>query len=187
MIEIELKFQINSEDIVGIHNKLRDLGFFISKQRVHEMNMMYDNKSELMQKTNGRIRIRKSGNDIEFAYKKPLDQGHIKKEIEYEVTVSDLPNLTQIIEMMEFYPTTSYERYRAEYVKDGVKVTLDEYPFSSFVEIEGDEEDIVEVSNQLGFDISSNLKDPCDTLFRRWREDRGLAFKPHMNFDDYDK
>lgn len=109
-----------------------------------------------------------------------------KTEIEYEVDVSDFDTTEKILEMMEFTPTTSYERYRTVLV-GAVKITIDEYPFSSFIEIEGEKKNIKKVALHLGFDLKDNLIDPCDTLFQKWRAKRGLSFKPHMMFEDYDK
>ena len=87
---------------------------------------------------------------------------------------------------MEFTPTTSYERYRTT-LTNKVKATIDEYPFTTFLEIEGDEDEIKRVAGELKLDLKDNLTDPCDTLFQKWRKKMGLDFKPHMLFDDYDK
>lgn len=189
MIEIELKFQIEKKGIRKIVESLKNLGYVLKIQRIYEKTVMYDNHQGIMQTTDGRIRLRVSGEKYELCYKKPITRDEIKMEIEYEVGVSDFDMTEKILEMMEFAPTTSYERYRTVLVSaDGaVKITIDEYPFSSFIEIEGGKENIKEVALDLGFDLKDNLTDPCDTLFQRWRKERGLPFKPHMLFNDYNK
>ncbi len=75
---------------------------------------MYDSPSQIMQITDGRIRLRKSGEDTILTYKKPLSRKGIKKEIEYETKVSDFNIMEKIFGMMEFTKTTSYERYRTK-------------------------------------------------------------------------
>lgn len=186
MIEIELKFQIEKKDIRKIIESLKNLGYVLEIQRIYEKTVMYDNPQGVMQTTNGRIRLRASGKKYELCYKKPIPREGIKTEIEYEIEVSDFETTEKILEMMEFTPTTSYERHRTVLV-GAVKITIDEYPFSSFIEIEGEEEDIKKVALDLGFNIKDNLTDPCDTLFQKWRKEQGLPFKPHMLFKDYDK
>ena len=185
MIEVELKFGVN--DLNGLVEKIIGAEFKETRPRIYELSVMYDNPDGLMQKTDGRIRLRQSGDRIEFAYKKPISREGIKKEVEYQVIVSDLLNLQEILREIEFVPVSSYERYRTEYLLDDVKITLDEYPFASFVEIEGEEKDIVEVAGRLDFRLADNLTDSCDTLFTKWREQKGLAPKLHMKFDDYDR
>lgn len=143
---------------------------------------MFDNKDGLMQKTDGRIRVRKSGREVEFCYKKPILRQGVKKEIEYEIVASSYDNLIKIISKMGFKKTTSYERYRTPYEKNKVKVTIDEYPFAVFVEIEGEEKKIAKVAKELGFDKKDNLTDSCDSLFIKWRAKRGLKPTNDMKF-----
>jgi hypothetical protein len=69
----------------------------------------------------------------------------------------------------------------------GSKVEIDENPFSNFIEIEGDENDVKGIALDLGFDLVEALTKPCDTLFNEWRKGQGLSFSLHMRFDDYDK
>lgn len=185
--EVELKFIIANKDEEKVFEKLALLGHQISRPRTYELSVMYDNPAGLMQKTDGRIRLRQSGDRIEFAYKKPITREGVKQEIEYEVEVSALEPLQKILKEMEFVPTTSYERYRTEFCKDKLKITLDEYPFSTFLEIEGDEDGIIKVASDLGFDLANNLTDSCDTLFTKWRVARGLSPISHMRFDDHQR
>ena len=126
-IEVELKFEINKNEIDSFDKRLKELGFIFLK-RVYELNVMYDNPSSIMQITDGRIRLRKSGKDTILTYKKPLSREGIKKEIEYETKVSDFDIMEKILEMMEFTKTTSYERYRSYFHKKNVEVMIDEFP-----------------------------------------------------------
>ena len=187
MIEIELKFLINQTQISDLSTKLVGIGFVLNKPRTYEISIMYDNERGTMQHTDGRIRLRRSVDRVELAYKKPLSREKIKKEIEDQIVVSSFEETQKILEAMGFFPTTSYERYRTEYVLDKTKITFDEYPFVSFIEIEGEEKDIVEWANQLDLKLANNLTDSCDTLFTKWRGQKGLSPKPHMKFDDYDR
>ncbi len=123
MVEIEYKFTV--EDIADTITGLEGLKAKLVKPRTYELSVMYDNSAGLMQKTDGRIRVRQSGEVVEFCYKKPLIREGVKHEIEHQVEVDQLDPLLKILEAMEFSPTTSYERHRTEYELLGVKVTLD--------------------------------------------------------------
>lgn len=184
--EIELKFKI--DNISSIKKGLENLGYILSRPRVYELSVMYDNPEKIMQISDGRIRLRQSGDRVELAYKKPITREGIKQEIEYEVVVSDLNQIQKILGAMEYHPTTSYERHRTEYKNNsGTKITIDEYPFATFIEIEGEKEKIVKDALGLNLEMANNLTDSCDTLFAKWRNDKNLSFTPHMRFDDYQR
>jgi adenylate cyclase class 2 len=185
MMEVELKFQI--VDFQNLLKKIEKEKFKMTMPETHELSIMYDNGEGLMHKTDGRIRVRKSGDKIEFCYKKPITREGVKKEIEYEVVVSDFDNLTKIISEMGFASTTSYERYRTEFFKEKIKITLDRYPFANFIEIEGNEDDIWEVAKKLDLKKENNLTQSCDTLFTKWRESKSLKPIAHMKFENFDK
>lgn len=189
MIEIELKFRIQTENIRELTRLLKHNNFSLRIQRTYEKTVMYDNPYLVMQTTNGRIRLRLSGSRCELSYKRPLARSGVKKEIEYEVRVSDFEVAEKILEMMEFWPVTSYERYRTVFTSKngGVKVAIDEYPFAVFFEIEGKKKNIKRLACKLGFSLKDNLIDPCDTLFQKWRVARSLPFKSHMLFKNYEE
>lgn len=188
MIEIEFKFEIDRKQIKRLRDKLILLGF-IKGKRVYEKTVMYDNPSRIMQVTDGRVRLRQTGDESEFSYKKPLTREGIKKEIEYEVVVSDFETTEKILEKLDFSPVSSYERFRTTMFdkKMIVKVTLDEFPFANFLEIEGPEKEITALVQVLGFSIKDNTTMSCDSLFQEWRGKKSLPFKPHLLFTDFDK
>lgn len=187
-IELEYKFWVKDKKnlIKALDDKTSN-----KKARQYQSNVMFDNLSDLMQITNGRIRVRALGDtgNKTLTYKKPLPpKNGAKREIEYEISFQDLKGqIEEILEAMEFKPTTSYERYQTSWGINGVQVTLDEYPFADIIEIEGEKDAIEHLAQELGFNIKESLTKPVDTLFQEWRKERDLPFKPHMRFNDFDK
>lgn len=193
-IEIEYKFKIESDDnknskieLINTLNKIAEKSY----DREYQSNIMYDNKDNLMQKTNGRIRLRYLGNtgNKVLTYKKPLKSiNGAKREIEYEINFNDnQEQIEKILNAMEFHITTSYERYRTEWKLNNTHITLDEYPFANFIEIEGEQKEIEKVAKILKLDIKKAIDKPVDTLFQDWRKEHNLPFKEQMRFEDYDK
>ncbi len=189
-IEIEYKFFIKQKN-----NIIKILNAFKKPEYVHQFQRtsMYDNKDKLMQKTNGRIRIRefkrKDGLYKSLSYKKPLlNKLKAKREIEYEIFFpDDKENIEKIIKEMGFSLVSSYERYQTLWLIDKTKITLDEYPFVDVLEIEGNLEEINKMASRLDLNIKESLSDPIDTLFTKWREKKGLKFTPFMTFETFDK
>jgi adenylate cyclase class 2 len=95
-------------------------------------------------------------------------------------------DIERILEAMEFVAVSSYERYQTKWEVDGVVVTIDEYPFGVFVELEGNLSMIAELAERLAFDVDEALVEAIDTLFTEWRRNRGLEFKAEMRFEDFD-
>lgn len=184
MVEVELKFEIAPTIKTLLPARLKRLGFKKFQDHVFEKTVMYDNNDHLMQTSDGRLRLRSNGKTVELSYKKPLSRKGIKREIEYETEVADQTMMEKILKAAGFHPTTSYERYRTLWIKNNIKVTIDEYPFATFLEIEGDQSTIKQVAVELGFDLKNNLTDSCDTLFTKWRIAHGLTPTPHMVFDE---
>lgn len=186
-LEVEYRFKVyDKKRLIKLLNSL------IKKpvKRVYELSVMFDNPHGLMQTTNGRVRVRTIGRFKKvFTYKKPVKTNKsVNKELEYEVEFRDENNqIEKILNAMEFDPTTSYERYRTEWKVNKSTIMLDEYPFADLLEIEGPEKDIISLSKKFGFNPRGGLTKACDTLFQEWRKERGLPFKPHMRFNDFDK
>ncbi len=188
MIEIEYKFLVkNKKALIKALNERGKLSY----KREYQSNVMFDNADGLMQKTDGRIRLRvlgESGKKV-LTYKKPLlSKNGAKREIEHEIEFIDSNNrIEKILKAMEFMPTTSYERYRTEWRIKDIHITLDEYPYSNFIEIEGAKKEIEQIAKEFGFNPKSGLTSPADTLFQYWRKARGLGFKSHMRFNDFNE
>lgn len=191
MLEVELKFEIERKRIPSYINSLLKQGFSKTSERILEKTAMFDNQENLMQKTNGRLRLRLAGHNCELSYKRPIGSGKIKKEIEYEVSVSSCRVVRKILKEMGYHPTTFYERYRATFknADTKIKVTLDEFPFATYLEIETDKDErkVWKLSQSLGLDRRDNLVEPCDTLFTQWRISRNLKPRPDLLFRTYDR
>lgn len=195
-IEVEYKFAIKNrvqlEEVVGtLDYEVDSHEGYSKKPRTYEKNVMYDNLGKSIYPDDARLRVRTKGEDGAkvFTYKKPLPpENGAKREIEYEIKFDDSSEqIEKILEAVYFEPKSSYERYRTEWVIGNVHVTLDEYPFGDFVEIEGEQSLIEAIAEDLGFKLEDGLTKPADTLFQEWRKERGLPFAEHMTFDSYDK
>ena len=186
-IETELKFKIDSNQI----KKITDNPDVVVEKEVYQKTVMFDNADKLMEHTDGRIRLRQQGNKISLSYKRPLPSvGNEKKEVELETEVGNFEVMSNILRTMGYAPTTSYEKYTTFFKLKGqpeIHIEIQKYPFETFLEIEGNKEEIEKTAKQLGFDVKDALVKPADTLFTEWRVVKGLPFKPHMTFKDYDK
>jgi adenylate cyclase class IV len=75
-MEIELKFVLNETPEMFIKR------FDNTGNRIYQKTVMFDNEQGLMQKTNGRVRLRQTGESVSLSYKLPISSETVKKEIE---------------------------------------------------------------------------------------------------------
>jgi predicted adenylyl cyclase CyaB len=185
-IEIELKFELNTDEV----GRIKDNSKITTLKECYQQTVMFDNADKIMERTDGRIRLRQHGDKITISYKKPLpSDGNHKKEIELETVVGNFDVMKNILKMMEYYPTTSYEKYTThlKFKDSNTELEIQKYPFATFLEIEGEKEEIERVAKELGLVTKFATKKPVDTLFCEWREKKGLPDKNYMRFSDYDR
>lgn len=120
-IEVEYKFRVeDKKSLISTLNKT----FKQTKNHEYQSNIMFDNPKQLMQKTDERIRVRTKGHKREktLTYKKPLTSIEgAKREIEYEIDFIDTTSqIEKILSVMEFDPTTSYERHQSKWLSDSI-------------------------------------------------------------------
>jgi adenylate cyclase class 2 len=186
MIEHEYKFLVDEPALWA--DRLIRIGFKATHPRALESTVMFDNPSGFMQETNGRVRLRSDGMSSRLSYKLPLEAiGGMKREVEHETGVESGAQAAAVLAGMGFEPVSSYERYRTSWRRGGVKADLDEFPFASYLELEGEPEDILAAAQEIELDPGQSTAEPCDTLFRLWREARGLSATTHMRFEDFDR
>ena len=130
-IEIELKFEVDEEFAAELHRRY-SFGDYL-----YQLTVMFDKENEL-QGVDARLRLRKTGELVTLDYKKPLSRFGVKQELEKTIRVDSFENAEAILRLLNYFPVSSYEKYRARKEIDGQEVAIDKYPFAVFVEIEGE-------------------------------------------------
>lgn len=195
MIEKEYKLPVS--DISLLASRLRLLGAD-EGPRNHELTVMYDNESQLMERIDGRIRLRTitspSGEEkITLSFKKPLVREGIKQEIEHETVVNDKKAMQSILEAMGFNEVSSYERFRTNFTYNValigqtsglVEIDIDEFPFGNFVEVEGEDISLMKaVLLQLELDPENHIGQSYDGLYQSIEREKGNIPNTHIRFE----
>lgn len=146
-IETEAKFR--ATDFLQIRKKLKALG----ATRISggfEHNIAFDDKDGTLRNTDRLMRIRKDKKTT-LAYKGPKLAHDLKSREEIEVEVSDFDDAKTILIRLGFTNMLVYDKRRETWALKGAEVMLDELPFGMFVEVEGDEKDVLSLAQSLGF------------------------------------
>jgi adenylate cyclase class 2 len=148
MIERELKFQV--EGFGPLRQKLLHMGAEHSPA-CFEDNIVFDDNAENLRQEEKLLRLRKSG-AVTMTFKKPVDRSRFKIMEEYEIEVSDFEEAGKILNALGYRKVFRYQKRREAFTVPGCHVLLDETPIGNVIEIEGSEEQIVELCMKLGLD-----------------------------------
>ena len=138
-LEVEVKFLV--KDLEAVRRRLAALGATISKPRLFERNVRYDNVWDGLGRKGQLLRLRQD-DDARLTFKglppEPVaSEARVREEL--EVTVSDFATMERLLERIGFMPRQIYEKYRETWQAGEVEAVLDELPFGDFVELEGPE------------------------------------------------
>ena len=107
------------------------------RKRVFEINLRFDKPDGQLSMGQEVLRLRKDQH-ARLTYKGPSDPNQsiaVRKEIEFQV--SDFEAARSFLEALGYQVIVHYEKFRTTYSLDDVEIMLDEMPYGTFVEIEG--------------------------------------------------
>jgi adenylate cyclase class 2 len=146
MIEREIKYIV--DDFSSYREKLARIDA-VRISAFFEDNIIFDNEGETLRKEGKLLRLRKSDR-ITITFKEPVDRTRFKIMEEHEIVVSNFDTARKIIISLGFHKVFRYQKNREIYALGGAHILLDETPIGNYIEIEGEEDLIVQLSEQLG-------------------------------------
>ena len=172
--EIEAKFHV--QNLRKIELRLLELKAQLIQPRVHEVNLRFDKPDGELRNSFRVLRLRKD--DIaRFTFKGPSveKEGGILSRQEIEFEVGNFDSAKQFLEAIGFQVVVFYEKFRTTYELNDTHIMLDELPYGSFIEIEGENvETIRSVADALGLNWDAMVKAGYHALFERVAGKYGL-------------
>jgi adenylate cyclase class 2 len=192
-VETEAKFYVR--DLKKVELRLLELKAQLIQPRVHEINLRFDNPDGSLRRDFKVLRLRKD-TEAKFTFKGPSEEreGGVMSRKEIEFSVGDFESAKQFLELLGYIPVVFYEKNRATYELKGIHIMLDELPYGTFVEIEGENiQTLQEIADLLGLNWNEMVKAGYHALFDRVAEkfkleSADLSFKAlesvHITADD---
>lgn len=202
----ETEIKLSVRDRKAFERKLKKLGAKTirkGKDRVHEMNVIFDTPDGGLAKHGQLLRIRTEtvqGEDkskgkgeepvkrVIVTFKQPTVRGlndegeRFKVREESEVEVADAFQLTRIFEGLGLRGWFAYEKYRTTWKLDtsarwakGLLIEVDETPVGTYVELEGPPEAIDRAAAQLGYSRKDYLLKNYLTLYAEDCRRKGVS------------
>jgi adenylate cyclase class 2 len=181
-LETEIKFYLT--DLPPIRQRIMDLGAN-SRGRFFESNVRFEDACLTLEKKKSLLRLRHD-QKVKLTYKsRPRetdDQFKIMRELEVEV--SDFETMHSILEALGFHREQVYEKWRETLVLDHTKFCLDSMPYGDFLEIEGQKQDILNLSAQLGLRWDQRILLNYLQIFEILQNNLNLNFSD-VTFDNF--
>lgn len=165
--EIEAKFFV--KNLNRIEQRLLELKARLIQPRVHESNLRFDDADNTLRSSLRVLRLRQD-DKARMTFKGPSEEeaGGILSRREIEFVVEDFEKAKELLEALGYRVVVFYEKFRATYDLDGAHIMLDELPFGHFVEVEGENAEMIRrITNLLGLDWDAMVKAGYHALFDR--------------------
>jgi len=165
-IEIEKKYRLTPERMEPLRRRLKEVGAEGEGGAEFEENVIYTGPG--LDPGRRVLRLRRKGALSLFTFKE-RDPGRsaVKRQREEETEVADADALAAILEALGYSPALVYEKRRETWRLAGTEVVIDELPFGLFVEIEGEEADILGAERLLGLEGDEAVHEPYPALTLR--------------------
>ena len=133
--EIEIKLWVKNLNLIEellLHKNAKLL-----QPKTYEVNLRFDTQKGELSSAGKALRLRKDKANF-LTYKGPSsNQAGARARTEIQTVVVDFEATRAILEELGYQVWMTYEKYRTEYEWEDTRIALDEMPFGTFVEIEG--------------------------------------------------
>ncbi|OIQ48771.1 CYTH domain protein [Pseudodesulfovibrio hydrargyri] len=179
-LECELKYL--EADLADLADRLRRAGATTSG-RYFEANTVFDRPDRSLKRDGILLRLREKQGRAVLTVKRPPEApapSALKIFEEIETGVDDGAAMAEALETLGFAPAFRYEKVREKWRHMDCAVCLDRLPFGDFVEIEGDEAQVLACAAWLGLNAACTTKATYHGLNIEYRVEKGL--EPDENF-----
>jgi adenylate cyclase, class 2 len=179
-LEIEVKLACDTLDRLQRAN----LDLQIVAVRHFEDNWLLDSKDQELFKQGAALRVRSVDNKGVLTYKGVVHDSEtsiLKVREEIESAVDAPEKVVELFERLGFHRSFRYQKYRTVYNLAGadksLTVTFDETPMGNFIEIEGDEDDVLQTLQVAGFSADEIIRESYPELQAHRCQQRGIPLE----------
>ena len=169
-LETEVKYRIASWE--EGEERLGSGGARIRRPRYFEKNVLFDFPQHHLEKRGEALRLRTARGRTWLTFKGPVHgTGRIKQRKEYETILDDVNAAEEILHALGLSECFLYEKYRADYVLEGLVVSLDEAPMGYFLELEGPPAEIEAGTRKLELRLQDAISLTYPRLYQLFRDE----------------
>jgi len=171
MTEIEVKIKI--DDLAEIKKRIVALKAELDRARHREENTLYDFASKDLYKKHHALRIRRVNRKTFLTFKGATQKSRkFKIREEYETEVRNEKQLLKILKSLGLQPVFSYSKYRTVFRKKRLKICLDETSVGNYLELEGQQNEIVRFAEELDLSKKDFIKKDYIQLIKEQKNNK---------------
>ena len=121
------------------------------------------------------LRVRSGSKNTITMKEKIGDDVEVRARKETEFEIGDVENMAYILKKLGFSKEKIMEMYRVNYEYKGAVLSIDELSFGLFLEIEGTEEQIIEIASELGYKVEDKILVTYWDLFEEFKTKNNLV------------
>jgi adenylate cyclase, class 2 len=163
--EVKLRFQSLDEARAAV---LATGAVPLLGRRLQE-DALFDTADDQLRQRRSALRLRRENGMSRLTFKGPVQPDVMKVREEWETVIGDGDVLQRVFEELGLHTWFRYQKYREEYSHQDVIVAIDETPVGIFVELEGSELGIAEMTAALGRTPSDYILQSYYSLFTQHR------------------
>lgn len=180
MLEREIKLRFDSAE--EARRAVVAAGVTPLHGRRFQEDSLLDTEDEQLRRKRCVLRIRVENGKSRITFKGPVQPSPMKLREEQETVVGDGEVLKRVFQELGLHVWFRYEKYREEFSHEDVIVAIDETPVGVYVEIEGSEQGIAQMTEALGRTAEDYIVDSYRSLYLQNRDRLGLR-GPDMVFN----
>ena len=175
-LSTETEIKIKIEDTGDFLLRMNSLNPVLLSARHFEDNHLLDYPDRRLKSSQCLLRIRSAEGQYLLTYKgPPRPEGIFKTREELETKLEDGTILLQALERIGMCVCFRYQKYRQEFVFGEIHVAVDETPIGNFVEFEGSESGILDLTRKMGIPESQFLRSSYYSLYLEYCGEKGKA------------
>jgi len=172
MLEREVKLAYAS--IHEARTAVAAAGASLLRPRRRQRDTLFDTAEQSLRERGCALRVRDDAGRCVLTFKGPVQPAAMKLREEHETAVDNGQALVHVLGALGYRSWFTYEKYREEYSLRGVTLAIDETPVGVFVELEGEEADILSAAQALGRNADNFILQSYRSLFLARRDELGL-------------
>lgn len=158
--------------------------------RWFESNMVFDTPGRELKAVGKLLRLRLKGDRAVLTVKVPPGEAEsdaVKVFEEHETPVGDFDAMRDCLEALGYRVAFAYEKVREKWLLGDCAICLDTLPFGFFVEVEGEEDQIVACAARLGLEVCKSCTLTYHALNLEMIAEKGLPEQESFVFDSKER
>ena len=167
MYETEVKLKV--ADLGAVRERLGSLGARLKERVEDERDLQFGSAADPEALRGKVLRLRFTGRAGMLTYKGAAEfERGVKKREELQSVVEDAGAMRAILERLGYEVRLEYTKRREYWDLRGLTVSLDELPFGTYVEVEGDASQLEGAVSELGLEGAERIEEGYAQLAARW-------------------